>query len=312
MSATWLALLVTLAAIPPVHAIACVAIGPWRHTSGPRERAATHADTVFLRSIAPAALAFCAAVFVVLPAFVLFEASGHAERPGVLMALSAAVGAAYVVTAFVRLLSALYLSRLCTSAWMRNACTLPITDWGLPAFAIDVNYPVVAVAGVIRPRLFIDRRVLECCSAEELQAIGAHERAHVDNYDNARRLLMSACVGSRSLSAQQWRAAAEVAADERAASSPEHATVLAGALIKIARLATMPAPRLIQFSTIHDGGSLETRVHRLLSMNATPARNGRREPLIAGIVVLSITIAAQGTPLLAAVHSLIELFVRAQ
>ena len=311
MSVMSLAALVTLATIPPIHAIVWTVIRAWRHASR-RARRATDADLIFFGSIAPAAVAVGVAVLVTLPAFVLFEPAGRNERPGLLMAVSAAVGAGYLLTVVARVLNVVRLSRRCTTTWMSDAYALQTPHWGLPAYAIHADYPVVAVAGVFRPRLLIDRRVLESCSAEELRAIAAHEYAHVKNQDNARRLLIAACIGSHSAAAQQWRYMAEVAADERAAIDPDRAVVLAGALIKIARLAAIaPAPS-IPFSAIHDGGLLEIRVHRLLSMTPVPARNNRRGLVLTCVAVLVIMLAASGTQLLAVVHELIELLVRAQ
>jgi Zn-dependent protease with chaperone function len=312
MSVESLAALITLATIPPLHALTWSVMRRWRGVSSRVRRAAEHADAIFLSTIAPAAVAVCGAVFVTLPAFILFEPSGRSERPGVLMAVSASVGAAYVVTAVARMIKLVRLSRRCTMAWMSDAQALPTADWGLPAYAIDTDYPVVAVAGVIRPRLLIDRRLLVSCSDEELRAIAAHERAHVRTYDNARRAVISACVGSKSASAQEWRRASEFAADESAAITPDRAAVLAGALVKIARLAAIvPAPPL-PFATIHDGGALEMRVQRLLSTNAPPACRDRRDWLLASVAVLSITMAAWGAQVLAAIHSATELLVRAQ
>jgi len=195
---------------------------------------------------------------------------------------------------------------------MSDAHALQTPDWGLPAYAIHADYPVVAVAGVLRPRLLIDCRVLESCSAEELRAIGDHECAHVKNHDNARRLLIAACIGSHSAAAQQWRYAAEVAADARAAIDPDRAVVLAGALIKIARLAAIGPPPSIPFAAIHDGGSLEIRVQRLLSLNPVPLRNNRRRLVLACVAVLFIMLAPAGAKILAAVHALTELLVRAR
>jgi len=252
------------------------------------------------------------AVLVTLPAFVLFEPPGRDERPGLLMAVSAVVAVGYLLTVVARVLSVVRLSRRCTTTWMSDAHALQTPDWGLPAYAIHADYPVVAVAGVLRPRLLIDRRVLESCSAEELCVIADHECAHVKNHDNARRLLIAACIGSHSAAAQQWRYAAEVAADARAAIDPDRAVVLAGALIKIARLAAIGPPPSIPFAAIHDGGSLEIRVQRLLSLNPVPLRNNRRRLVLACVAVLFIMLAPAGAKILAAVHALTELLVRAR
>jgi len=309
MSVVALAVVVTLATIPPAHATVWAAIRVWRRLSRHARGDGPDANAIFLVSVAPAVLGLSVALLITLPAFLLFEPSGGREQPGLLLSGSAALGAVYVLTAVGRALSMARLSRSCLVTWMRDASDLPPAQWGLPAFAIDARYPVVAIAGVIRPRLLIDRRVLAACSADELRVIAGHELAHAKNYDNARRLLMAACVGSSSSSATEWRHAAEVAADERAASDPDGAAVLAGVLIKIARLATASARPPIPFAAIYDSGSLETRVQRLLSLNPLPARRHWPAPLTASVSVLSVAMAAQAPQWLFAVHSLIERLV---
>jgi hypothetical protein len=47
----------------------------------------------------------------------------------------------------------------------------------IPAVAVDADFPIVAVAGVVRPRLIIARSVLASCSHEELRAVLATSRA---------------------------------------------------------------------------------------------------------------------------------------
>src|SRR5262245_23623223 len=98
-----LAALVTLATIPPTHAIVWALIRAWQASSRPRR--ATDADAIFVASIAPAVVAVCVAVLVTLPAFVLFEPPGRDERPGLLMAVSAVVAAGYLLIVVARVLS---------------------------------------------------------------------------------------------------------------------------------------------------------------------------------------------------------------
>src|SRR5262245_36508570 len=124
MSVESLAALITLATIPPLHALTWAVMRPWRPVSGRVRHAAEHADAIFLSTIAPAVVAVCGAVFVTLPAFILFEPSGRSERPGVLMAVAAVVGAAYVVTATARVLGVVRLSRRFTTAWMSDGQAL--------------------------------------------------------------------------------------------------------------------------------------------------------------------------------------------
>jgi hypothetical protein len=70
---------------------------------------------------------------------------------------------------------------------------------------------------------------------------------------------------------RDWAKAAEEAADDHAArSASARAADLAGALVKVARLASGGALMPLPASAFYDGGGVERRVRRLLS-GATPA-----------------------------------------
>jgi beta-lactamase regulating signal transducer with metallopeptidase domain len=135
-------------------------------------------------------------------------------------------------------------------------------------FALDVGYPVVAVVGIWHPRLYVARQVVERCDSSELDAIVAHEAAHVDAHDNLTRLLFVAAPvvpyvsGINAEIERAWIAAAEDAADD-AARRERSATALASALTKVARLSTGRAPQLCA-SAILSGSGVEHRVRRLL------------------------------------------------
>lgn len=309
MTVGMLTVLVTLAAVPLAHTILRIAALALHPRAG--DAPSTRAGILFVRAVAPAMGAISVACGLVLPAFVIFEPAHDGERVGPVLIAMAAIGAIQISRMALRFAAMLRLSRRITAGWRRGARELPQRDWGLPTFAIDAGFPVVAVSGLARPTLFVDRQVIAACSRTELAAIAAHERAHVHAWDNARRLLLGACVGPTSAAASAWREAAEHAADARAADCVSRGVELAGALVKIARLAPARSFDVMALSTIHDGGTLETRIHYLLADRPAP-RNATAANLACGAAALASAAVAglNWTALLSSLHGLIELAVR--
>jgi beta-lactamase regulating signal transducer with metallopeptidase domain len=308
MNAAVLTIIVTLAAIPAAYAGLRLAACPLRARGN--TSASIRAALMFARGISPTLGSILLAFGVVLPAFVLFEPPHEGERVGALLMLFAALGALHLLRVGIRVHRMLQLSRVVTTTWRHNARRLREGDWGMPTYLIDAAFPVVAVSGFLRPTLFIDSRVVAACSRPELAAIAAHERAHVRNWDNLRRLLIGSCAGPRSATASAWREAAEQAADDHAAASSSRAVDLASALLKMARIAPARSLELTALSTVHDGGDFETRIRRLLMpINRKP----RRSPaglVVAALVPLLAILAANWVSLLSSVHAVGEAAVR--
>jgi hypothetical protein len=147
----------------------------------------------------------------------------------------------------------------------------------LPSFGTG-PFPVIAVAGTLRPRLFVAEKICAALSDAELRAALAHECGHLAAHDNLKRALLRACrdvlsivpVG-RALD-RAWAESTEVAADEHAARTggPWAALDLAAALIKIARLVpagTRPAmPVGAYLLEAPDEGHIARRVRRLTQL----------------------------------------------
>jgi Zn-dependent protease with chaperone function len=304
VSVATLAPVVTLAAFGSVYLVARAAALLWR--PHPTHRA----GLLFARGVAPAAAAGAIALGVVLPAFLRFEPPHDGERAGALLLLLSAVGGLQLARMIVRAARMLRLSRALTSRWAASAVRLDDRRWGRPAFAVDAGFPLVAVSGLFRPRVFVDRSVLANCSATELDAIAAHERAHVLRRDNVRRLIIGACEGPASVTARAWREAAERAADAHAASSPRRAVDLASALLKMARLAQPYTFERTALSTIHDSGSLETRVRRLVAINRPLPQEARANAALAALLPLALLIGLNWSTLLRSAHALTEAAVR--
>lgn len=301
MSVTMLAVVVTCAALGASYLVVRATVALLRG------RSSEDSVRLFAQGVAPTLVACAIALGIILPAFLLFEPAHDGERAGVLLMLLAGIGVAHLVRVAVRATRMLHLSRMVIARWAHAATPLEQSFWGVPVFAIDAGFPVVAVAGLFRPRLFVDRRVLSSCSPAELDAIAAHERAHVVRRDNLRRLLIGACEGPTSSAAAEWRRAAEHAADRRAADSPRRAVHLASALVKIARLAPSRVLDATALSTIHDGGSLEARVRHLVGFEQPPrAEQETSIPLLLVALPAVIVAGLNWSSLLRSAHSLTE------
>jgi beta-lactamase regulating signal transducer with metallopeptidase domain len=143
--------------------------------------------------------------------------------------------------------------------------------------------PGIALAGVIRPRVLIGSSARDVLTAPELDVAVAHEIAHWHAGDNVARVLM-ACIPdvfSLTSSARRverlWEGEAECLADARAvAGSPERATRLASALVKVARLVARPGDVAWSpgWSSFHHAALLETRVRLLIRRPPVPERVG--------------------------------------
>ena len=127
--------------------------------------------------------------------------------------------------------------------WLANSTQIELETVSVPTFVLQHSFPIIAVVGAIRPRLFIADHVLESLSAEELAAAVSHECGHLAAHDNFKRsvmrvsraaLLLIPC--GRSLD-RAWSEASESAADEHAAQQSSLVALnLASALVRIARM----------------------------------------------------------------------------
>ena len=213
-----------------------------------------------------------AAGLVALFAFAIFEPRQEGEYMGAVIPALAAFGTLVIAGSVTRARRLATATRALEERLMATATPVTLTGISVPAFAVQADFPIVAVVGWRRPRLLIAESVLRSCSADELTAVLAHEQGHVDRRDNLRRLMLSVApdilawlpASDRLLAA--WREAAEDAADDDAArSGADGRARLASALVKVARLATgRTTSGLMPASTLYGGEGLERRVRRLL------------------------------------------------
>ena len=192
----------------------------------------------------------------------------------------------------------------------------------LPAWRAAHPFPVAALAGVWRPRLLLAEQVLGALSPEELDAVLAHEIAHLDARDNLKRLLLVASPDPLALTStgrrqrSEYLEAAESAADARACGRVP-ATVLARAILKVARLVPAGGRLEVAVASFHHDGSLAARVRTLVAGpqrpdpdRASPRGLGRHGLALrlALVVVLAAAVAGASAGL-AALHDALERLV---
>lgn len=268
-----------LAALLSINAFASMlAATLWRVIDRPTQHWSSHtrARLVFAMRVGPPTLALLIVVGLIIPAYLIHEPRSSGEVVSGKLATLAIISMLGVTLALWRGLKSWKATRTLMKQWLAGAKPIQIADVNIPSFSIDHPFPLIAVVGMFRPRLFIARKVLDSLSEEELLAALAHESSHLESHDNLRRTLIRACKDvltivpcGRSLD-RAWAKNAEAAADETAATRGSAVALnLASALIEIARMVpaggrpTMPITSFLLGNEI-DG--VKGRVSRLLDL----------------------------------------------
>lgn len=324
---------IALAALLTINALATLAAaGVGRVLRRPLKRctARTRAEILFALRIGPPAMAIVALGVFLIPSYLIYEPYVTEERMTAklaMLAIASAIGVALAVSRGVRSWMA---TRLLLREWMAQATRVEIELSSVQTFRLPHSFPIVAVVGSFRPKLFIADHVLQTLTEDELAAAIAHECGHLAALDNFKRSLLRASRSAlliipcgRSLD-RAWSEASESAADEYAAQQSANVAVnLAAALVRIARLVPQGNHQLLPtgVSTFLSGDEepegVKGRVRRLLELAAidgdlqgSHAWIVRVVPwfLLLLVIVVSVTI-GNHLQFLASVHALIERFV---
>ncbi|MCA1591541.1 MAG: M56 family metallopeptidase [Acidobacteria bacterium] len=329
-----LGICLALAALFTLNALASLAAAAiWRSLKRPVEQcaASTRAATLFALRISPPAISLVCVLALLIPTYIEREPRTTQEAIGVKLILLALISCAGIGLAVWKGLAAWRATSRLIADWMRHAEPIRLPGLPMPAYLLQHSFPVIAVVGVLRPRLFIASQVFGALSHEEIAAAIAHESGHICSRDNLKRALLRACHDTltvipwgRSLE-REWAQASEASADEYAARAGTSVALdLASALVKIARLApasARPAMPAGAFLIGDSEGGVEWRVHRLLMLaTAQGGMNNIGDMLprliiwgglsMAVIVPLAV-IAAASPQVLATTHAAIEFFVAA-
>ena len=274
---------------------------------------------LLLLKLTPGAAALFFTFVVFLPGHVRFEPEGVEESAGYTLIGLGLLGAVTLLLAVRRGMRDAGGTRRLERGWRRAASgERAASAWRLPVYELPGGAAVVSLAGLLRPRIFMTRPVIDALSADEMDVSLAHEVAHHEAHDNLKRLLMACSpdllglwTAGRAVE-RRWRAAAEFAADARATrGQAARAVALASALIKVARLSPAPAPTAAA-SPFYDGTLLAARVSRLLAPAADAAPSPARPPAwraaLGGLAACTAVLAADAA--WAGVHVVTEGLIR--
>ena len=276
MSRTLLIVTVALAAFALLNIVFSFAVAvAWRSGLAirlSRSSAGRASALVQFRSL-PSLTAALVTAAAVVPAFAIFEPQRASETAGPLVLLLASIAVVQLAAAGATALVAAGRTSTATRRWLRVGTLLDLDPpAGVPAYAVDTQAPIVALVGVFHPKLIAARSVIAACTAAELTAIVAHERGHLRARDNLKRWLMASAPDALRWTplhheiVAAWDAAAEDAADDAATVGDLASRVdLAALLVKIARLAPLPAWPAATVSPFVQPAGLDRRVRRLLA-----------------------------------------------
>ncbi len=285
--------------------------------------AARAARLLFALRLAPAGLAGLVVAGFCVPAYLWLEPSvAVAERAGWPVLLLATAGAALWLDSGWRAARAWVCARRWVAACRRSGQWVALAGAGEEVLVTPDAAPVLALAGVWRPRIVVSSAMLRELSPGQLRAALAHEQAHRDSRENLKRLLLLGApdvlpfLRQLAFVERAWSRYAEWCADDRAAAgSEERGATLALALVRVARLGAAPAFSPAGSSFLTPDHSLAERVDRLVAGPAplvvedSPRRWWTRLGLAlaaSGLLALALHPATQ-----AAVHDFLELVLRA-
>lgn len=302
----------------------------WRllHARATRWSARAQAQALFALRVFPGLVAVVCVVTLLLPAYLAHEPRHKAEEVSWKLGALALLSAAGLLLAVWRGIAAWNATRTLVNNWLRNSERITLAQTSVPAFRLKHPFPVIAVVGWFRPRLFIAEHLFDSLSPKELSAAIAHECGHLAARDNLKRIVLRICrdvltiVPCGRLLDREWVAASEVAADDFAArNGSDVALDLASALVKITRLipeGQRPAMPASVSLLGEDIGSIRHRVRRLASRSgcAEQGTAANRLTLVSaslwlpfGALVATVLAIAADARLLSSVHQLIELAV---
>ena len=325
---TFLGITLVLALLLTINATATMLSAGFGRLCQPLLRqcsARTRAEILFVMRIGPPVLAIVAIAAFMVPSYLIYEPHATDETVSWKLGTLAALSAIGVSLAIWRGIRSWLATRSLLKDWSAASKRIELEGTTVPAYVLDHSFPIIAVVGAIRPRLFIANHVLESLSEEELAAAIAHEYGHLAAGDNFKRsvmrvsraaLLLIPC--GRSLD-RAWSEASESAADEHAAQESSFVALnLASALVRIARMIPKGQQQIVPpaVSAFLSEGSpgVKVRVRRLVELAATDpsllASNAsivRFTPwfVLALMVVVGITIESR-PQVLAGVHHLVE------
>lgn len=269
----------------------------------------------------PVAMAAFVVLALCVPSYLWLEPEAGGERVGLACLVAALLGTGVWGMSLARVLRAAVSSLRYTRRCRREGRETRLAAAPFPVLVMEGEAPLMALAGVIRPRVVISQGVLRALSPEQLQTALGHEWAHRTSRDNLKRLLLLLAPGvlpfSQGFAAldRSWKRFTEWAADDRAIEGdPRRSISLASALVRVARMGAAARLSPLVTSLVAGDHDLSARVDRLLgSMPPREEPLGRMRVLLGGasfLMAVSLAAVLLRPATLYSVHRLLEHLVR--
>lgn len=293
-----------------------------RMTIGLAKRKRPEVATRLLLSLrlVPLAVSVFLVLGLCLPSYLLLEPEARVEQVGLACLVAALGGVAVWLISAGRTVRAVALSMAAARRSRRVGRPLHVPGQSLPVYVIDSERPLLALAGLFRPRIVVSQGIVDALSPEQLDAALGHEQAHWTSRDNLKRLLLMLAPdpfpfyrGARQLD-RNWSKFTEWLADDRAvAGDSGRSLTLAAALVRVARLGSPARYAPLMATLAGPDDDLSIRVDRLLRPEpAWDAPSGRTRWLasgatVAALIVVTFLIVQPAT--MYSVHQILELLI---
>ena len=285
----------------------------------------------FVLKVLPAAAAAVCALVLVIPSYLMLEPRGTSEHLSWLVLLFACLALYLLTHGALKAILSWRENRAILRDWLSRSDRVELPGVAIPAYRLLAHasanaFPVIAVIGAFRPRLFVSAQVFEALSGEELAAALQHEVGHLAASDNLKRVVVrispaiSSFLPAGKKLARLWHTASEECADLYAVQQGNAAPLtLASALIKVSRMVPSRCPGAVAagvyFLEHADLPEVAQRVRLLLAAAEAPVpapalRDPPRRILLPGLLASSLLLLALLYPtLLRVVHELLEGFL---
>jgi Zn-dependent protease with chaperone function len=276
---------------------------------------------LFTLRIAPCALALAWVLGLCVPSYLWFEAEGVSqESVGLICSFIALLGAAIWVISIRRSWRALQQSKHYAASCELQGRQARLRGQGEDVLLVEGKSPIVVLEGLWRTRVVISRQIMEAFSADELDVVLSHERAHRASWDNLKRFLLlltpDVLPFFRSFATleKSWSKYTEWAADDHAVQGDQRRAVsLASALLLFARIGVAhTAPALLSHAA--EDADLSARIDRLLHVEtASEVSRWQRDAVnVSSCLAVggALAIAILSPQILPSVHQLLEHLLR--
>jgi len=274
------------------------------------------ARLLFALRLTPLGFAVCSVACLCIPSYLRMEPDATDEPVGWLCLTAAMLACAIWIRGAARGLNAVLRSRRYIRQCQASGSLTRIPGESLPVWVMEGGKPLMALSGILRPRLILSRQVMDALSAEELASALRHEQAHRLSHDNLKRLALVSMprvipftVAQQRLE-KTWTRFAEWAADDMASQGNAlQSLTLATTLVRVARIDAIHQPPELLTALVGCTQDLEVRVDRLLRGRSPGEMEAKRfRCVMAGcsvlIVVAGAALLRPETQLLA--HELLE------